>query len=101
LFGQGSTLGQKRKLGNQQPIVESSQTESNDAKRQEKGRRYDRLKSGPIVELGPDIEVSPLNGHWWKGTPALPVAESDAVLVGEVLDGTAHFSDTRSVIYSE
>ena len=101
LFSHTKTLGQKRRPSNQEPTVESSETESNDAKRQAKGRRYDKLKSGPIVELASDVEELPLNSHWWKGIPALPIAESDAIVVGEVLNGKAHLSNNRSIVYSE
>ncbi len=80
------TLAQKSKVTNQEPTVESSASESSDAKRQAKGRRYDRAKSGPILELGPDVDELPLNGHWFMGIPALPIAQSDV---------------SRSTVYSE
>jgi len=95
------TLAQKSKVTNQEPTVESSASESSDAKRQAKGRRYDRAKSGPILELGPDVDELPLNGHWFMGIPALPIAQSDVILIGDVLNGTAHLSNSRSTVYSE
>jgi hypothetical protein len=94
------TLGQKGKP-NQEPTVESSDSEASDAKRLAKGSRYDRPKSPPITELPAGDDVLPLNAHWWMGIPALPVAQSDAIVIGNVLDGKAYLSKNRSVVYSE
>lgn len=100
-FSHRETLGQKRKPRHQEPVVESTVIESNDAKRQEKGRRYDKRKSDGIVELAQGVDELPLNSHWWKGIAALPVAASDAIIIGEVVDAKAHLSNNRSVVYSE
>lgn len=58
-------------------------------------------RNGSIVELPPGIEPLPTNSHWWVGLPALPVAQSDVVVLGEVVDRAAHLSGDRSGIYSE
>lgn len=39
--------------------------------------------------------------HWELGLPALPVAQSDAVLIGEVINAEAYLSDDKSGVYSE
>jgi hypothetical protein len=101
LLSYGNTAAQKRKVTNQDPIVELSDSESDDPGRQAKARRYDRPKSSQITELPPDVEILPLNSHWWMGVPALPVGESNAIVIGEVLEGKAHLSTTRTVVYSE
>lgn len=43
----------------------------------------------------------PLNSHWWKGIPALPTAESDAIVIAKVLDAKAYLSSNRTAVYSE
>lgn len=43
----------------------------------------------------------PLTIHWWAGLPALPVAQSDAIVLGEITDAQAYLSDDRSGVYSE
>ena len=101
LLSYSKTAAQKRRVTNQDPIVNFSDSESSDAKRQAKGRRYDRPKSPPITELPAGDDVLPLNAHWWLGIPALPVTQSDAIVIGNVLDGNAHLSNDRNVVYCE
>jgi hypothetical protein len=43
----------------------------------------------------------PTSNHWWQGMPALPVAQSDVIVAGKVVDAQAHMSDDRTEIYSE
>src|SRR5258708_32167306 len=86
---------------NRDPIINFSNSKSGHAKWQAKGRRYDRPKSPPITELPACDDVLPLNAHWWLGIPALPVPQSDAIVIGEVLGGRAYLSNNRSVVYSE
>ncbi|MGC2236808.1 MAG: hypothetical protein WA584_11645 [Pyrinomonadaceae bacterium] len=57
--------------------------------------------SKQITELPPGVEPLPIISRWWIGLPALPVAQSSAVVVGEVTDTAAHFSDNKRGIYSE
>jgi hypothetical protein len=94
------TLGQKGKQINQEPTAEVSESEPSSPRRQAKGRRYDRPKSARITEL-PSGDVLPLNAHWWMGIPALPVAQSDAIVIGSVLSGRAYLSENRTAVYSE
>jgi hypothetical protein len=54
-----------------------------------------------IVELPNGVVPLPTINHWWQGMSALPVAESDVIIAGKVVDAKAHLSDDRTEIYSE
>ncbi len=54
-----------------------------------------------IAELPQGAEILPTNSHWWIDLSALPVSQSDVVVLGEVVDAEAHLSDDRTGIYSE
>lgn len=41
------------------------------------------------------------NTEWDIGLPALPVAKSDLVLIGEVTDAQAYLSNDKTAVYSE
>jgi len=89
----------------QTPTADAAAPEPTDpaarARRRAKGKRYDNGRPQRVEEL-PGQEVPlPLIAHWWMGLPALPVAQSDAVVLGEVTDAQAHLSDDKSGIYSE
>jgi hypothetical protein len=40
-------------------------------------------------------------GHWWQGLSALPVAQSDVIVLGEIIRSQAHLSNDKSGVYSE
>jgi len=58
-------------------------------------------RSKRIAELPQGVEVLPSTSHWWIGLSALPVTSSDMIVLGEIIDAAAHFSDDRTGIYSE
>lgn len=66
-----------------------------------RGARYSRGLKQQIKELPLNIEELPLISHGWSGLPALPVSESDAVVVGEVADAQAFLSNDKTAVYSE
>jgi len=78
------------------PVFLTSEQE----KRRAKSAIYDRPKSLPIKET-PGMTYIPLSDHWWLRLPALPVAQSDAVVLGVIADCHAFFSNDRHVVYSE
>jgi hypothetical protein len=55
----------------------------------------------PITELPSGIEPLPTSGHWWIGLSALPVDQSDAIILGNILVREAHLSSDKTGIYSE
>jgi hypothetical protein len=54
-----------------------------------------------ISEMPQKAVPLPTNLHWWHGLSALPVAQSDVIVAGKVVDAQAHLSDDRTGIYSE
>lgn len=62
---------------------------------------YNRPGSQPIVELPAGTDELPINAHWWVGLPALPVEQSDAVVIGEVERAQAHLSTDKTGVHSE
>lgn len=56
---------------------------------------------GIITELPIGVRPLPTITHWWVHLPALPVAESTAIVFGEVTSAEAHLSNDRTEIYSE
>lgn len=55
----------------------------------------------PIAELPLGSEPLPTSSHWWIGLSALPVEQSDIIVLGHILGREAHLSDDRTGIYSE
>jgi hypothetical protein len=69
-------------------------------KRRAKSGTYDRPKSLPIKE-DPDSWPVSLSDHWWLHLPALPIAQSDVVVVGAITGSRAFLSNDKHAIYSE
>lgn len=81
------------------PKIEYQAERPGDEARRLKGQKYDKYKV-----LDPNIcednqEVSYVD--WIGATSALPVAESDLVVMGSVVEATAHLSQNKNSVYSE
>lgn len=103
-FGRSdSTLafgGQDISNDNDAPVLEYGQAGSGmAAPRAKKGRALRQDK--PIDELPGNVEPLPMSSHMWAGLPALPVAQSDAVVLGEVTDRRASLTEDRTGVFSE
>ncbi len=70
------------------------------AKRQAKNSRYDKRYMVPRNHEPKSTEMN-LVSDWEIGLPALPVNQSDAIVVGDVTDAQAFLSNTKTGIYSE
>lgn len=66
-------------------------------KRQAKGKKYNNKYAPPIEQLNSSFLID----HVLINLPALPIAQSDAVIVGEIKDAKAYLSEDRRQIYSE
>jgi hypothetical protein len=62
-----------------------------------KSKRYKGIGI-PVTETG---ELLTVHTEWDVGLPALPVAKSDLVLIGEVTDAQAYLSEDKDWVYSE
>ena len=68
------------------------------AKRDAKGKKYNDRYVPRISESSDGIFTI---GDWEVGLPALPVARSSAVIVGDISDAQAYLSEDGTNIYSE
>jgi hypothetical protein len=109
--GHGSTLPQREARGtngpiferrDRYPVVEADEEEPKDpvksAKLKKQKKHYD--KDAPFGQFGPrDKEVSFLP-EWQFDFPAFPVAKSDVIVIGEVLNAEAHRSENKRNVFS-
>lgn len=99
--------GQVRKLDvsdESYPIVDllspNARGEKDNPIRAVRNRRFNHV----MVVKDPknlDVTLVSLKNHWDSGLASIPTAQSDAVLVGKVLDSSAYLSDDLSGVYSE
>jgi len=68
------------------------------AKQQKPRKKHNSPRSPAITE---NMDQILLNSDWELRLPALPIAKSVAVVIGEVTNAQAHFSEDESRIYSE
>lgn len=79
----------------------SDDTTERKIKRDARNKRYD--KQGTVVEPPPQAggrKISTKSSYIAR-LPALPIALSDAIIIGEVTDAQAHLSDDKSGVYTE
>lgn len=55
----------------------------------------------PIVEPPAGVEILPENNHWWIGLDALPIAQSNVIVLGKVTSAKAYLSSDKTGVYSE
>lgn len=72
----------------------------NNTQRKLKNKRYDKVFLVPSNVSESDGDSNLVN-DWEVGLPALPVSQSDAVIVGEVTDAQAFLSESGTGLYSE
>jgi hypothetical protein len=53
------------------------------------------------VELPASVEPLPLSSHAWIRLPALPVEQSNVIILGKVTDRRAVLTEDRLGVYSE
>jgi hypothetical protein len=84
------------------PVVESDEVEPSDpvkrAKLKRQKQRYD--KDAPFSRPGPkDAEIA-FRPEWQFNFPTLPVAKSDVIVIGEILNAEAHRSENKLNVFS-
>ncbi|HEV7683807.1 MAG TPA: hypothetical protein VGO68_16885 [Pyrinomonadaceae bacterium] len=73
-----------------------------DAPTKQKARKRGlSVDNKPVAELPAAAQPLPLSGHLWWGMPALPVVQSNAVVLGEITGRRAVLTDDKLGIYSE
>ncbi len=69
------------------------------ARRRAKSEKYDGMNL--VREQPADIIIVPRSSHWSSGLKAIPVAQGDLVVVGQVFDAQAYLSNNKKGVYSE
>lgn len=96
---------EKAEYESQFPVADYEAAESGapDTRQQRRGknRRYDGRGVVAKPENSGEEQVTTRFDDWEMQLPALPVAQSDAVVIGEVLDAKAYLSNDKSGVYSE
>jgi hypothetical protein len=86
---------------NQFPIAEEAApepaTQAERDKKNKKEKKYGRYKD----TIGPGVTLATKYYQWPQGFPTLPVAQSDAVVIGEVTDAKAYVTTDKDSVYSE
>lgn len=95
----GSVLALQDDLNqNHEPIAEYATPNHADAARRDKNKRLNKPGAKPITD-GDQVRVR--TSHWWSRLSALPVEQSDLVVVAEVVNAEAFLSDDKTNVYSE
>lgn len=96
---------QSSSVESQAPITDYHRPEPADsesrARRQAKSKRYDKENPEKVEELPANVNPLPLITHWWIGLPALPMTQSDVIVLGTITDAQAYLSNDKTGIYSE
>ncbi|HEY0172206.1 MAG TPA: hypothetical protein VGB98_14370 [Pyrinomonadaceae bacterium] len=83
------------------PVAEEAapepSTTAERTKKADKEKKYRKYKD----TIGPGVTVASIHYHWPPGFPTLPVAQSDAVVIGDVAGAKAHVSADKATVYSE
>jgi hypothetical protein len=70
------------------------------ARQTARSKRYNNRGAKPI-EDAPSSYQRVWSSHWAQGLTAIPVSQSDLVLIGEVIDAQAYLSEDKTGVYSE
>jgi hypothetical protein len=95
----------KDEFWSQFPVADYQASEAEDpdkrARRKEKGRRFDKRYMVARPEDRGKTRGATMVNDWEVGLPALPVAQSDLIVVGEIVEAQAHLSDDKTGVYSD
>src|SRR6266404_9629321 len=87
------------------PLVRFSQANAHDTVdrvlRFSRNGRYDKSSSKPFDQMPPEATSSGLVSEWDVYLPVLPTQQSDAIILGEILDAGAFLSNDKTGAYSE
>lgn len=91
----------REKLRRQFPVVDYDNPVLVDSTQREKRRKKSKRYDNAVVPLSPTTEFDTSTIGWARGLSALPVVQSQAVIIGEVKDAQAYLSNDKSAVYSE
>ena len=86
-----------------EPVVDlsASSNETETPTRHARSARHNNRHGHELTELPPGIEPYPEITHWNSGLPALPVQQSDTIVVATVESSQAFLSADRHSVYSD
>lgn len=89
------------RLNRELPIADAADPDPTDpferAKRAAKGKKYSRYEG--ITD--PPGVVRDAFEHWPSGFPALPIHQSDAVIIGQITKAKAYLTNNKTTVYSQ
>lgn len=98
------TAAQGQETESMLPVVNFEDTEPADpkekAKRHEINKRYDH-QSGEAIKEAPYSLERIWSAHWAREVSAIPVSQSDVILIGTVVNAQAYLSTDKTGVYSE
>jgi hypothetical protein len=87
---------------NDVPVLDLKHAETTGSDQLKGRKRRNSLRQDrKIVELPASVEPLPLSSHAWIRLPALPVEQSNVIILGKVTDRRAVLTDDRLGVYSE
>jgi hypothetical protein len=96
---------QDKERESKMPVAEFSVSLPGDlaeqARRIARSKRYDNRAVQRFDEVSPDTTARGTISEWYLYVAALPTAESDAVVLGKVIDAKGYLSSDRTGAYSE
>lgn len=96
--GQGAQRARHGSAEDEVPVADYSPAAAASPKRQAKSARHHGAQHQGAVEEYP---LGMVNNHWYRYLPALPVSQSDEILVGQINGAHAFVSDDKTTVYSE
>lgn len=91
----------KAEFESQFPIVDFDAPEVGDSAELTKRRNISKKFDKAIAPINTHADTIFDTTDWETGLPAMPVAQSQLIVLGEVIDAQAHLSDDKTGIYSE
>ena len=87
---------------NDVPVLDLKHAETTGSDQLKGRKRRNSLRQDrKIAELPASVEPLPLSSHTWIRLPALPVEQSNVIILGKVTDRRAVLTDDRLGVYSE
>jgi hypothetical protein len=87
---------------NDVPVLDLKHAETTGSDQLKGRKRRNSLRQDrKIAELPASVEPLPLSSHTWIRLPALPVEQSNVIILGKVTDRRAVLTDDRLGMYSE
>jgi hypothetical protein len=91
----------KTEFESQFPLVDFNKPEPSDQKKRSRWEAKGKKYKGVGLSVTEDSGLITFNTEWDVGLPALPVAKSDLIVIGEVVDAEALLSRSKDWVYSE